>query len=68
MSGAFNRILHLLTKRKKTTKNGYKSMSQISSKLMTCPLPAQTSIHWTINCGQCWRNVPTPRGTKILTQ
>ncbi len=52
---------------KKKMQNGCTSRSQISSKWMTSPLPAQTSIHWTINCGRCWRNVNVPGGTKIST-
>ncbi len=42
-----------------------KSTFQISSKWMTGPPPAQASIHWTINCDRCWRNVPVPGDTKI---
>ncbi len=64
MSGAFSRIPCPLTKQRKH-KNCCKSISLI--KWMTDPPPAQTSIHWTINCVWCWRNVPTHRGTKILT-
>ncbi len=52
----------------KNCKNGCKSTSQISSKWMTGPSLAQTPIHWTINCGQCWRNVSMPGGTQISTQ
>ncbi len=48
-------------------KNCCKSMSQISSKRMTDPPLAQTLIHWIINYGWCWRNVPAPRGSKIST-
>ncbi len=66
MSAAFSEILGPFTKWKKC-KNGSKSASQILSKWMTGPPPDQNSVHWTINCGQCWRNVPAFWGTKIST-
>ncbi len=58
MNDVFSRILCPLTKQK-------------NAKIVAraCPRfdspPAQTSIHWTINCGQWWRNVFAPRSAII---
>ncbi len=56
------------THKTKKMQNGCKSTAQISSKRVTGPPSAQTSIHWTTNCGRCWRNMFVPRGTKMSTR
>ncbi len=64
MSGAFNRILRLLTKKIKKGKMVARACPRFHQNRMTGPPPTQTSIHWTINCVGAGRMRLHPKAQK----